>query len=79
MRVDDGTSDSPTCSRGKSSRSRMAHFTPAFARYAPIAAPAGPTDAPPSATPSKAAPSKDASEAPKAGKKKRKARPKKSG
>ena len=43
------------------------------------AAPAGPTDAPPSATPSKAAPSKDASEAPKAGKKKRKARPKKSG
>src|SRR5665647_1159619 len=41
-RVEEGTSDSPTCGRGKMSLSKITHFTPALPRYEPIAEPAGP-------------------------------------
>src|SRR3954467_9756460 len=41
-RVDDGTSDSPTCSRGKISRSNSTHEMPAFAKNAAMADPPGP-------------------------------------
>src|SRR5262249_50228343 len=41
-RVVAGTSDSPTCSRGKRSPSKTPTLRPAFARYPAVAAPAGP-------------------------------------
>ena len=41
-RVEDGTSDSPTCSRGINSRSNTTQFTPFLARYAAMLDPAGP-------------------------------------
>src|SRR5262245_5638964 len=41
-RVDEGTSDSPTCSRGNISRSNSTQRIPAFARNAAIDDPPGP-------------------------------------